>query len=250
MEETTWNLYMDLPLFCSVLLSLQNTLETWEQLEISYSGKIACNFEQIHTALSISKELYTNTIWRMQLLLKKGTASIHNSSELQKAGCAQESFHCFLLQLNGTYQKIKYKIHWHFLQIHVIFTRPNISNYVNLNSFTTITQWLSIPCKWRMNVCSLIYKPFCRIMFLSCYDVTSAAAFWSWRNSCKCNLRSWSSNHEGCFMGLLHTALFTVHTVFYINHGKHTQHSVCTFSYYTTPYAVHSLTVSGNEWAV
>jgi len=41
----------------------------------------------------------------MQLLHKEGTASIHNGSELQKAGCAQESFHCFLLQLNGTYKK-------------------------------------------------------------------------------------------------------------------------------------------------
>jgi hypothetical protein len=41
----------------------------------------------------------------MQLLHKEGTASIHNWSELQKAGCAQESFHCVLLQLNGTYKK-------------------------------------------------------------------------------------------------------------------------------------------------
>jgi len=45
----------------------------------------------------------------MQLLHKEGTASIHNSSELQKAGCAQESFHCFLLQLNCTYKKDKVK---------------------------------------------------------------------------------------------------------------------------------------------
>ena len=119
-------------------------------------------------------------------------------------------------------------------------------NYVNLNSFTTITQWLSILCKWRMNVCSLIYKLFCCIMFLSCYDMTSPAAFWSWRNSCKCNLKSWSSNHEGCFLGLLHPAPFTVHTVFYINRVKHAQHSFCAFSFFV----VHSLSVSDNEWDV
>jgi hypothetical protein len=41
----------------------------------------------------------------MQLLHKERTASIHNWSELQKAGCAQESFHCVLLQFNATYKK-------------------------------------------------------------------------------------------------------------------------------------------------